>query len=371
MTKKSESQEFQHLVEEEMTLARGRRNLPIPESLAAMSVFLRDYRARGDLSSLLSREKAPKRSPETLEKIRNALQQGNLELAGSLLRRLRPRSDLEAAEFGLEQVRLQLFSGNFDLALEISEALLSNPALTDLSRMTVHQLRGHCLIQTQQYAMAIEELKFAETLSELFPQAASGFAALAFLVQAHSELGNVEAALQVLRTLQGRVNSLSDPEIQLDRLLTLIRAEVHLFRCLGKDDRRLAALEEARRIALWISDQVTVEKCDRELDTLRIPREAPSVSEFSGWTYLAGRSLILRSAPHKMIISLESKPVLNRVLQALARGPIAESDLFRGIWGTSYHPEKHGTHLRVTLSNLRKLLPKGALEVADGVVYLK
>jgi tetratricopeptide (TPR) repeat protein len=369
---------LKELIEAEEALAQGESRAPVVSNSnsahAKMSLFLRDYRSRPDYAQLLTFPKTGN-FVETLESMRNALSTGDCSLAEAKLLELHPESDLEAAEAGIEHGRLLIYQNRIDEALSSLSELLNNPELTDLSRMTCLQMRGHCLILKRDYPQAVRELKLAATLSEFFPRAASSFSARAFLVQAYAELKLEEEAYHALSSLRSQLESLDDPELALDRMLTLIRAEVHLHRCFNQTAEKLYALYEAKEISRWLDDGITLERCKSEItdalaaidthEKLEIP-----VHEFSGWIFLPKRQLILGKAP-KTISRLNKKPVLNQVLLALARGPLEMDQLFEQVWKARYHPEKHGTHMRVTLSNLRKMLPKGALEVEGGVVSLR
>jgi hypothetical protein len=173
----------------------------------------------------------------------------------------------------------------------------------------------------------------------------------------------------VLSSLRARIGFIDQNELWLDRLLTLIRAETHYHRCLNDLPSLVAALVEAREIARWIGDTTTLRKCNRELSEVPIYSSC-AVATFAEWSYLPARSLILEYFP-KRVRRLKLNSQLSKALEILSSGPVPVDTFFEKMWSIPYHPERHGTHLRATLSNLRRLLPKGALLHADGKITLR
>jgi tetratricopeptide (TPR) repeat protein len=361
------------MIQAEEFLAQGHADsLPFDSADSAagatVSHFLRHYRARPDLAGAVNSTQEES-FLQQIEEVRTLLAAGDLEQAETVLSSISPSSNYETAEYELEWFRLRVFQARFSDALEISKTLLRNQDLSEISRMTCLQLRGHCLIQQRQYQEAIIELQRGSALAGVYGRASSAFSIHAFLVQAYAEAGQSEEAFRVLSSLRARIGFIDQNELWLDRLLTLIRAETHYHRCLNDLPSLVAALVEAREIARWIGDTTTLRKCNRELSEVPIYSSC-AVATFAEWSYLPARSLILEYFP-KRVRRLKLNSQLSKALEILSSGPVPVDTFFEKMWSIPYHPERHGTHLRATLSNLRRLLPKGALLHADGKITLR
>ncbi len=343
------------------------------ESKLVMSHFLRSFRGCSDFLTVFPQ--APRDEfALSLECLRNSLFSGDLSQSEILLTQIRPESEVEKAELAVELCRFHIFKGRIDDAIAVSEQALQSPELSDLSRMTCFQMRGHCRILQANFSEAILELKRAVLLADTFDHASSAFSARAFLAQAYAEIGDRSEAQKIIDSLKTHLETLSSDELWLDRLLIVIRAEIQSHRVFEERAQWYSKALEAREISLWLGDKITLNKCENELKQLAEKSSgelsASPVLHFSGWEYFPSKDLILIHFPRK-ISRIAKNPVARRILQLLAQGPISSEDFFERIWKVKYHPERHGTHVRATLSKVRKLLPAGALVVESGFVIIK
>lgn len=371
-------QALQKMLEIETTLAKGtKKDLVIgtdeSSTAAVVSYFLRHYRGRSDLASAINTA-VDLSFVEALETARTYLATGSLEEAEKCLYSIQPKDSAELAEYQLEYFRLRFFQGNLDDALAISDDLLSLSELSEISRMTCFQLRGHCWIMKSEFKKAVLELTRAVALAGVYPAARSAFSASALLVQAHAELGERKEAEILLQALQQRLSAF-EGELWIDRLLIVLRAEALFCRSFSEHERCLNALIEAKELASWLGEKITVRRCEAELAELlkKAPLKAPqaaSVYHFAGWCYFTRLNIVLGLFP-KQIFSFQESPLVKKILITLSHGPLDAEAFFAAIWGFSYIPERHYTHLKATLSNVRKSLPKGALIFKNGIISLK
>lgn len=358
------------VIQIEEQLGRGETDLKIgvhgDEAPAVISHFLRAYRSRTDLAEIMPRSND---FSSQLERMRNFLASGDLVSADSLLQKMKAGNDFEAAELALETFRLRFFQGRQEEALSISESLLENPYLSEISRMTCYQLRGSLFLQRKEYEQAIDELKLAATLAEIYVLASSAFSTRAFLVQAYVEVGKVTEAQDTLESLRLSLSAIAQSELWLDRLLTVIRAECHFYRVTKNFERWKSAAFEGSILSDWIGDRITKEKCEKELrdNLISVPFSA---TLFSGWAFLPERGLVLHMSPKK-IIRVEHSPVALKIFTLLSGQALPADMLFEKVYGFRFSTERHSNHLRAILSKLRRLLPAGALAVKDGIISLK
>jgi tetratricopeptide (TPR) repeat protein len=378
---------LQDHIRHEEALARGERIALSLQSdgqsaQAVVAHFLRAFKGRQDFADVVI--PSPEREADLaakLEKIRNYLYCGDTEAAESIL--LPILSEDAYGEFSLELARVRLFQSRLTEALNAVDRALSHSALGDASRMTCHQLRGDILIRLGRTSEGIEDIKKAIALAEVFNLASSAFSAHAFLVKAYVELGEGENARSALRVLKAQLESVEcvrSEEIWLDRLLTVIRTEAHLYKASEVASSGTqpwhVALAEAHAIARHLGDMTTVRRCENEAGaevdfaTLEIDGRK-IVNSLNGWTYLPYRELALISAP-RGILRLDSRPVMQKILLELisASGGIEKDVLFERAWNIKFDSERHSAHLLATLSKFRKLLPAGALQLNEGKVRL-
>lgn len=378
---------LQELIKHEEALSKGQGialslQSDAKSAQAVMANFLRAFKGRQDFAEVvIPAEQRDADIAEKLEKIRNHLYRGDSESAESIL--LPILSDETHGECSLELARLRIFQNRLLEALNAVDRSLGQANLGDVSRMTCYQLRGDILIRLGRPKESIEDLKRAIALSEVFNVASSAFSAHAFLVKALSELGELENARAAFRTLRAQLESLEcvhSDELWLDRLLTVIRTEVHLH---GATQERLhgipmryVALAEAHAIAQHLDDQTTARRCvseagaDIKLDQLAV-QGRKIVNLLNGWRYLPYRELALIQSP-RSILRLDSRPVMQKILLELVSVPdgMDKDDLFQRVWNLEFDSERHSPHLLATLSKFRKLLPAGALQLSDGKVRL-
>jgi hypothetical protein len=262
--------------------------------------------------------------------------------------------------------------GDAEKTIGSADAALTCRELSDLSRMTCLQLKGHAKIIQKKFDEAIEHLLIAVEIAGLFGKASSAFSAKAFLVQAYSELAQFALARKYIGILQSDLAALPQDELWVDRLLTAVRAEVHLHRREGSVSLEKRALDEALELSRWLGDQTTEKKCTDELTALKSAGIADrSVYPYKGWAFLPGRGLLLIYSPKEAIRLEKKSPMARDILGALSERPYLMHELFEKIWRMTYHPLRHETHLRAAISKVRKLLPTGALQVRDGVISLE
>jgi tetratricopeptide (TPR) repeat protein len=349
---------------------------------AVMAHFLRAFKGRQDFADVVipSAERGEDLA-ERLEKIRNSLYCGDTDAAESMI--LPVLSEDAYGEFALELARVRLFQSRLVEALSAVDRALQLTALGDASRMTCHQLRGDILIRLGRTREGIEDIKKAIALAEVFNLASSAFSAHAFLVKAYVELGDPESARSALRVLKSQLESpecIKSDELWLDRLLTVIRTEVHLYKESEVASRGTqpwhVALAEAHAIAQHLGDQLTIRRCESEagsevkFELLAIDGRRV-VNSFNGWRYLPFRELALISSP-RGVLRLDSRPVMQKVLLELISSPngLDKHLLFERAYNIRFDSERHSAHLLATLSKFRKLLPPGALQLSDGKVRL-
>jgi tetratricopeptide (TPR) repeat protein len=343
---------------------------------ASLSLVLRHYHGRNDLTRAVQDldKKEGSGNALLLEQVRSALYAGEADRAAGLLASAGTLSPLEEAEFAVEKLRLHTMRGELEQAWASSEFALGHMELLEISRMTCYQMRGSIRIRQGRFLEAVGELEKAVSLAEFFPHASSAFNSYALLVQAFAELGQNDEARRNLEVLERLLAEIEQPELWLDRLLSYLRSQSHARRASGEFALAVSSLTEAEEVAAWLGDKFTRARCESEI--VAIGQEhgfregsAKSVFHFSGWSYLPERDLILIRFP-KRIVRLGHSPLSRKVLLALADKKKTCSELFEQIWNLSYDSERHGTFLRSNLSKIRKLLPKGALQVVDGEIYL-
>ena len=356
----------------EEELARG-NTVPVTSDSTLMMNFFRAYRGRNDYSQLIE-TMAPNEFWAQLEIVKSSLLEGNFSKAQQILGTLKAADDLQLAEFLVEKARYELFNQNPVGALECTGHALLLRELSELSRMTCHQLRGHAFIELKNYAAAKEELSRGITLSEFFPLAESGMTCRVFLVVMYSELGQKREAKAQLTELFGQLEKISTPNLFLTRLVLVLRGEVHFTRNFGLYEACRDTLYEIIALAEFLEMKDMRSRCQIELDEHLLSRKPgvgkPAVFRFQGWSFIPSRHIVLHHSAKTLVSTLDF-PVRHKMLCALAEGPMTQEDLFARVWGRVYDPLIDDMSLRANLSKLRKLLPVSALVTTDGVVHLK
>lgn len=372
------SDQIKKLIQSESDMAFGTSSVKIDltsdSSVSTVSMFLRSFRGRADYANALPRSHDDFTS--RIEQVRTSISVGSIEEAEQLLCLFKPSSLIEEGEYALELVRVHIGFDRIDEALRVSEIALANRHLADTSRMTIHQMRGHCFLIRQSFTEAVSELKQAITLAEIYTLASSAMSARAFLVVVYCKMLNREAAELELKALNSTIEAIVDPELWFDRLLLLTRADAHIQRTNGNYGAERMTLLEGICIADWLQDKSTSDKCKLEL--LQIPTDVATDGEvdqqifsFDAWTYLKRHKAIASFAP-RAVVHLKAHPKLGHLMDLLVeRKELSYGKIFETVWGLNYVPERHETHIRATLSKLRKLIPEGSLSVRGGIVSLR
>ncbi|MCK5072424.1 MAG: hypothetical protein KAQ98_03295 [Bacteriovoracaceae bacterium] len=344
-----------------------------------LSYYLRAYRGRLDLASIVGQSKKRPDFLSILEQIRTELKKGNFKKAETLIVKTTPNNELEKIELFLELTRLLIHKGKYEEAVRISDNVVNLTTTPPVSRMTLYQTRGHAYIALGDFNKAIKELESAITLSEVFPNASSGFSARTFLVKAYTELEKEDEAKQSCDILNKLLLDFKQNEIWLDRLLSVLRAEYTYYRKFGCPIDAIIRLKEAEQISIWLEEKDTAKRCMEDMkqcfNELSPEQEKQhkinnAILCFSGWQYFPRLNLILTISPKK-IETLNDSPITKKILLELAERPLSNDDFFKKIWNIDYKIQQHAGHIRSTLSKIRKKLPKESLTVSDGIIYLK
>ena len=374
MTRKKATK-TEELLAGERQWAQGRASDPLASRELAAH-FLRAYRGHADYARAVS-EGQKSHFAERLEQARCLILQGDGPAARRALGELTHLDPVELAEYWLEQARIHMLSEEYSDALKCLESALSQEEVSEVTRLTCHQLAASLHLKQGHPERALEDLKLALAIAEVFDVVASAFSARAYLVQAYAELGRVAEAQQALSALQGMLDRLESDELWTDRRLTVLRAECQLARLTRNVEAWRSYATEARELARWIGDQPCRAKCEQELgDIARLTGKQPPcdgikpVEYFRGWTYLPRLKLILHEDP-RTVVRLDGRPIAEKILQALGEQALSKSALFEKVWGITFHSERHTPHLMAILSKVRKLLPPSSLVVEEGLVELR
>jgi tetratricopeptide (TPR) repeat protein len=370
------------LNQQEATFAKGSKEKSIVDlssSSAAevLSMYLRAFKGRRDYASLaIGTDKYS--FGLIIENIRNLIYAGNLDAAGIAIQNGFSNLNLNEEEFNeinLEAARIAVRQNRFDESLQILNDILASGVVGDVTRLSALQLKGHCLIESKVYQEAIITLQDALALGQIYNAASSAFSARAFLAIAYCHEKNFVAAQIILQEMEREVSVIKDESLWADRTLTLLRTKIKYCKAMGESQNpeRIKLLTEASQIAQWLGDSHCQRQCEEEIlecgteGAHFIDREI--LNSFSGWIYLPRLQVILTARPLK-IERLDTSPVAEKIIKLICRGEQNLDKLFEAVWNLPFDTDRHGTHLRATLSKVRKLLPEGALVVKHGAVNL-
>lgn len=328
-----------------------------------VSYFLRDVRGRPMLAEQIRNLESSDSFLARLEDIRTYLERRDLMKAKALIDSCIAETATDHAELLLEKARYYFFSSNFDLTIEILNCLVVNKDCAATTKMTAHEMLGQSYYGLDNVEKAIEHLKKATQQLEFLPYVYSGFVAGAHLVKLFAELKNFAEAKSVLNFLSQVLNGTSDQDIWISRKLLFLRALFHFQKLCAASSE--TSLQEAFVIASWLDDQNMIAKC--EADFLAMGFVKPKLENLN---FLSSSELLLIMRP-RFCCRFDNSPILLKLFEALAKGPMKSEDLFLEVYGYPYDKERHSNHLRSMLSKLRKKLPPNFLMVSGGVVALK
>ena len=343
------------------------------------SYYLRAYKNRTDLATAVG-SSSKENFLSGLEKAKNMIRKGDFSRAHDILTKLDPKCELEYFELILEMTRTLVYMGKYEEALAISSEKSGLADAPPVSRMSLLQARGHAMITLKNFVGAVDELEAAVALSELFPNANSGFMARTSLLKVYVEQEQKEKARRILEQLIFLLDGFKDDEIWLDRLLSVLRAEYTFFSKFDTPHDAMIRLKEAEGISNWFGEHDTAKRCDEDFKRLvedyslcekQINKSQDSVLSFQNWQYFPRLDLILVLLP-KSISRISKTPLTRKILLALSKGPVKKDVFFQLIWNLEYNGSRHDNHIRGTFSKIRNKLPKGGLSIGnDGFIYLK
>jgi hypothetical protein len=142
-----------------------------------MSYYLRAIRGRNDLAAALDAVAPDGGFIRRLEQARVALKSNKLHLAEALLLKTLPSTDEELAELLLEKARLCLFKRDYENGENFATGAIQLNVVSEVSLMTLFQVRGLIRTNLKKYSDAISDLKVAIGFSETMSFAHSAFSA--------------------------------------------------------------------------------------------------------------------------------------------------------------------------------------------------
>ncbi|MFZ4715096.1 MAG: hypothetical protein ACOYL6_15350 [Bacteriovoracaceae bacterium] len=341
-----------------------------------VSYFLRSYYGNVTASEAI-KEALPHHSgfDQQIDMIRDLLRTHRLDEAKEKLQTIVPETDEEKCEYLLEKARQALFSGEYQTVIDSTSDPTIHQCKNPVTRMTIHQIRGHAYIELSLWSKAESELQIAILYAKEFTQASSAIASYGFMIMIYCHLNDKQKADEFHQNQQLILDGLKEKgqeEAWLDRYLIFQRSKSRLLRRFGTQQELESVLAEAFIIAKWANNKTIQNKCQQELAELGIDtnqkEKLKHVHFFAHWIYLEKSKIILSTTESK-IERLESNPLFQKMILVLKNGPIKEEDFFRQIWNLPFS-EKHSSHLRANLSKLRKKLPSQSLKVTDQFINL-
>jgi tetratricopeptide (TPR) repeat protein len=360
----------------------------------------------------------------TLEQVRHFIAQSKYTEAMSIIESEINHADssIVKAEFYLEEVRVQFYTGNFEAAIRaVDKCLSQNPITTSL--ISALQLRVGAAFELGDFRMAHRDLNDIYRFKKLFPHVPSIKYAEVFKIKILARTNGTGAARLALHQLMvdrlklserldldlihvylrcrnelnrldftpdlttaiacvAVANELSDELYgAMDTLDVLISLPMSLRRQLSPEVRSMNARFE-RALSLWKSVSgecedsvpsqtalsfITNWKKEIEnplLDLTKLSPLQPRVQTlvfpaFHAVAHLKTRSLVYQP----------SREQLFKALTILANGPVSREVLFTSVWDLPYEEHRHETVLRTLVSRLRKILSL-EVEAKDGQISL-
>lgn len=361
-------------MEQEISMAKDSRLVIDIDGEAAgeaLSLYLRAVKGRLDFAQVLGGDTRTELS--ILEKIRSEIFKGALDNAQVLIDSLREvRSQIPECEINLEQARIFVRQRKFGEVIDVLANNVDASKVPETTVLTSLQLMGHALFEIGRYSEAVEILNRAISLGEIFKNISPVASAKAFLILAYAGLNQIEKSQEILMQMQAEIDLLEDDSQWADRCLTLLRTKSRIRNTEELKKCAIESLQEAYYLAKWIGDEHCAGQCQQDLALLgSSAAHAPEnlVFKSNGLIYLRRQRCILTDVP-KHIERLHKSPVAEKIIGFLCDGERTLDLLFKHVWNLDFDAERHGTHLRATISKVRKLLPQGRLVVKDGVVKI-
>lgn len=340
------------------------------DATGVASYILSSFHGRYDLAEAMS--SLPSNNfISWIEKVRNSIFFGELAYAEKLLGELNAKSDIELCEISLEHHRLDFYRGDYKKVLAQSQETLKSAGLTPWSRITIHQIRGHCLINLNKYIEAIHELRRAVSFGSIYDITDAAFTAHTQLVVCFSKLRKIDEARRELETTKGLLQKVPKNGTYVERLAKTLRCEHFYFMAKEEKDLALQNLFEAQNLYEWLLDTDMQDLCRKNINEITPEqlneKTLKGVLSLSRWKYFTRFHLVLSLNP-KGVNDLSQNPQLSKILVCICSGPISLPDLFQQVWGLKFVRHIHEPPLRAALSKLRKLCPPGAITVKGGLV---
>ena len=357
--------------------------------------------------------------------LRAYIYRGQFAEAQALAKKLAGQADssIRSAEIFLEQARLLAMNGDWKDCEALCNLALELPQVAPVSQLTLFQIRSLAKFETHQMMPALDDLERIESLATIFPNCPSAFYGAVLKARIVARDRSTDAGFQQLTLLWNKI--LSDPNANLDRVHSLIRAELDIERVVGTPTptrllasyriadltgerlyMALGAVEAAFSGVAGLFGYFNPIARDLARSFPKVQKLLDEIDEKTGLTSVTGSSLLrvfkssqatdsgisteellkgLSSVTTLLLpkyaavvhlqpfslVRLDDQPQLKKAVLALSDGPILMKNFFARLWGRQkYSSEIHSNLISSILYRLKKTTGVKA-RIIDGEIRLE